>query len=55
MAEERMVLTQIREPLVRHAFGEDVPVEEVDVLGSHVVLLGVLLHAPSLVCNGPDN
>src|SRR6266480_6295659 len=39
MAEDRMVLTQVGEPLVRHAFGEDVPVEEVDVLGSHLVLL----------------
>jgi hypothetical protein len=30
--EDRLVLTQIGEPLVRHAFGEDVPVEQVDVL-----------------------
>jgi len=36
--EDRMVLTQIREPLVRHAVGEDVPVEQVDVVELHVTL-----------------
>jgi hypothetical protein len=39
--EDRLVLTQVGEPFVRHAFGKDVPVEQVDVLGSHVVLLSV--------------
>jgi hypothetical protein len=41
MAEDGMVLAQVGEPRVRHTFGEDVPVEEGDVLGSHVVLLSV--------------
>jgi len=43
---DRMVLAQVREPRVRHAFGEDVPVEQVDVLESHGAL-----HVPTADLN----
>lgn len=47
MTEDRVVLTQVAEPLVRYAFGEDVPVEQVDVLESHAVLPSGVLPARS--------